>query len=309
MKLGKLLISLVVVSLLVSMALPMVSAPKPPPDDPPADPAIAYYESGRKADKLMVMNEDGSNQATIYEEDFSVWGGLSWSPDGGSITWAGYHGSMNNDGVWRIDVSVVDGEPQGSNLQQIVNSEDVHLVTSAAWSPLGDEIIFATGDQTSNHWWINSVPPTGGPITTVYAGNELGINPRSLTWSSDGTRIAFIEDTLWTEECYIKIIERATGSTTHTLVFGQYEIRTVDWARQEVDELVFTDELTETIYILDIDTETVESVATGYQPCWSSDNLYVAYRSTGRKTNIYKIELSSGATTKLASGFSPSWRW
>jgi Tol biopolymer transport system component len=244
------------------------------------------------------MNEDG----------FSIWGGFSWSPDGGSITWAGYLGTMANDGVWRIDVTVVGGEPQGSNLQQLVSSEDVDFVISAAWSPLGDEIVFAHGDQTSNHWWIKSVPATGGPLTTIYSGNEIGINPRGLTWSSDGSQIAFDEVDIVSEEHYIKIIDRATGTVTHTLVEGQYSLYRLEWARQGVDTIVFEDEATETIYTIDIDTEVVEPVTAGLNPCWSPDNTCITYRTTGRKTDIYKIELSSGDTTKLARGLMPNWR-
>ena len=302
------------------MSFPLVSAP--PPDkcepwpeckdggeEPPADPAIALYKqtSGPNPNRLMVMNDDGSNQVVIYEEYFTPWGGFSWSPDGRSITWAGRM-SPSVYGVWRIDVNVVDGVPQGSNLQQLVSSADCYLCTSAAWSPLGDEIVYVAGDQTSNNWWIRTIPPTGGTPETVYEGLEISINLRSLTWNSDGTRIAFIETEMSTGDRCINIIERTTGTVTHTLLKGLYALAGVDWARG-IDTLAFSAEDPEITYTMDIDTETPIPVVEGKLPSWSPDNTKLAYMTLGRKGGVSTIDLATGGTTELAKGGQmPEWR-
>jgi len=303
------------------MSFPLVSAA--PPDkcepwpeckgggeEPPADPAIAFYKqtSGPNPNQLVVMNDDGSNQAMIYEEYFTAWGGFSWSPDGESITWAGYTGSPMMFGVWRIDVIVVDGKPQGSNLQQLVSDVDCHLCTSAAWSPLGDEIVYVAGDETSNNWWIYAIPAEGGTPQMVYEGNEIGINLRSLTWSSDGTRIAFIETEMSTGDKCIKIIERATSTVTHTLLKGLYDLGGVDWARG-LDTLVFFAEGPTMIYTMDIDTETPIPIVEGKSPSWSPDNTEFVYVTSGRKSEISIFDMTTGETTKLTKGGGmPDWR-
>jgi Tol biopolymer transport system component len=178
----------------------------------------------------------------------------------------------------------------------------------AAWSPLGHEIAFVSGDQTSNHWWIRIVPAEGGTLETIYAGNEIGINIRSLTWNTAGTHIAFIETDISSAERYIKIIERDTGDVIDTMLTGQYQLFRVDWARQGVDTLVFDDEWTESIYTIDIDTGSVETVTEGLNPCWSPDNSDLAFRTTGRKPTLVKYDISTGDITDLKGGSNQGWR-
>jgi Tol biopolymer transport system component len=306
MKLGKLLISLVIVSLLVSMAIPMAAAkkpPKPPPQDPPADPAIAYFHktSGPRPYELYVMNDDGSNKAVVFEGNVRLESNAAWSPDGGSIAWL--HLDDSGFGIWRVDVTVVDGEPQGSNLQKIVGDNDCYLGRGVSWSPLGDEIAFVSQDRTSNTWWIKTVPADGnGPIEILYSGNEIKTHFYTTSWNSAGTHIAFPEKTIHTHDYFIKIIERATGIVTKTIFMGDCPMGRVEWARQGTDVLVFENANTGTISTIDINTEAVDLITTGRWPCWSPDNTHLAFTSTGKKASLVKYEISTGDITKLAGG-------
>lgn len=276
---------------------------------PPADPAIAFYHqtSGPNPNRIMVMNSDGTNKATIYEAYFSIFGNPSWSSDGASIAWAGRTGG--NSGVWRIDVSVVDGEPVGSNLQQLVSDEDCGFCIDAAWSPSGNEIVVAKSPSGPGQDTIFVVPSTGGAIQTIYTSPDGSAMIRSPSWDSNGNRIAFAEIEVLSLDWYIKILNRWTGEVSQSMFKGEFTIRTLDWARQDTDTLVIDDESAEEILTLDISTETATYVVDGLQPGWSPDNSEIVYVSTGRKSAICTIELSNGKVTKLNNGgYVPGWR-
>jgi len=334
MRRWKAIASILIMSLLLSISIPLASAPPNHPcepwpeckggsgEEPPADPAIAYFKGSwgnRKPNKIMVMNADGSNQAEVFKGN-STWnfyprGGFSWSPDGDSITWAGEWwfptGGPASFGVWRLDVTMVDGVPQGSNLQQLVSHEECYLCSSAVWSTNGNEIIYSGLDYQSNNWWIESISPEGGTSERFYETLEVNTNIRSLTWNSDGTRIAFVEREMSTGDKYIKIIERSDGSAVTDLVKGQYDLQAVDWARG-VDTLAFSAEGPRMIYTIDIATGIPVSVVDGDTPCWSPDNtelVYLEFNRRGRPSGIYNIDLTSGETTELStSGIMPEWR-
>jgi WD40 repeat protein len=323
MKLERLLISIVIVSLLVSMAFTMVSAkkpPKPPPEEPPVDPAIAFFKqtSGPNENQIVIMNEDGSNQAVIYEDYFSTTG-ISWSPDGNSIAWSGYTYVPNvpgqNYGIWRMDIEVIDNEPQGSNLQQLVSME--YSTKGAAWSPLGDEIAYASRTDPpspetgglSNKIFV--VPASGEDYQVIYTGPDGTTGIRSPTWSSDGTRIAFGEDEMSTGEDYIKIIERETGDVTHILMKGLFtsysSFGIIDWANQNSDILVFHSG--GMIYTVDIDSGSPVEVVEGNGASWSPDNSKIVYVQPGRKPKISTYEFATGDITALVNGGTrPDWR-
>ncbi|MFQ6107434.1 MAG: TolB family protein [Thermoplasmata archaeon] len=302
------------------MSFPLISAA--PPDkcepwpeckdgeEPPADPAIAFCQSNR----IWVMNDDGSNQAVVFEGYFG-YNSLSWSPDAKSLAWSGYKYVPNvpgyDHGVWRIDVNVVDGEPQGSNLQRLVTppGED-HYIGGAAWSPLGDEIAYMVriSDTESG---IDAVPATGGTPYRIYTSPDgFGVLAGSdVTWRSDGSRLAFISVEISVARS-IMIIDRATGTVTHSLLTGQFHFSGLDWA-QGVDSLIFDDGNSGMIYTVDIGTETAEPVVTGSLPSWSPDNSKIVYQQqlNRRKHKISTYEFSTGDITPLAKGPARSdWR-
>jgi Tol biopolymer transport system component len=123
----KLLLSVLVVCLLVnvSLAAAVVTGKKGGggKPQPPADPAIAY----RIGDSIWVMNDDGSNQAVVLDEaeypGFEVSGAPSWSPDGASLAFAGHYNTDGTYGIFILDITIVDGVPQGSGFRQIVSDE------------------------------------------------------------------------------------------------------------------------------------------------------------------------------------------
>jgi Tol biopolymer transport system component len=300
--------------MLVSVALPTASAkkpPKPPPEEPPADPAIAFFKqtSGPKENQIVVMNDDGTNQAVIYEEYFRCWG-TSWSPDAKSLAWSGYIYVPNvpgaNYGVWRIDVDVVDGEPQGSNLQQLASG---FFFRKPTWSPLGDKIAFPEVPDGPGQDELRVVPATGGESQTIYTSPTGFTMINSPTWNSAGTHIAFIERDTSNGHFWIKVVDTQSGLTTHEFDMADYYIERVDWARQGSNILAFYDASPAMIFTMDIDTETIEPVTNGIAPSWSPDNSGIVFQEAGRKPKISIYEFSTGEITGLtSSGTLPDWR-
>ncbi|MEE9505683.1 MAG: hypothetical protein V3V98_00870 [Thermoplasmata archaeon] len=328
--------SIGLVIVLVAMLLtsfPLVSAA--PPDkcepwpeckdsgeEPPADPAIAFVRRekvrGDTIDKIMVMNADGSNQAVIYyEEYFSMTCNPSWSPDGNSITWCGYTYVPNvpgwNFGVWRIDVEIVDGVPQGTNLQQLVSESDEGFLSSIAWSPLGNEIAYTVHLYDPGMYKIDAVPATGGTPYNIYTapeGHAIDIHG-GLAWSSDGTRLATLGGEIagGSEGTSIMIIDRTTGTVTHRLLTGQFHFGGLDWTRQGSNEIAFHAD--GVIYTVDIDSGTAVPVVEGSGPSWSPDNSKIVYKQPASKPNTQNLgtyEFSTGNINTLAKGNQPDWR-
>jgi Tol biopolymer transport system component len=328
MKLWKAILCVLIVSLLVSMAIPMAAAPKggggkPPKDEePPADPAIAFYTTGgRDNDKIWVMNDDGSNQAVVFEmEDFSITGGVSWSPDGNSIAWTGFTYPPNVPGgwifgVWRTDIEIVEGVPQGSNLQQLTSEEgDDEYLSCPAWSPLSDEIAYWVHRwEPTNEYKIEAVSATGGTPYDIYTAPEGWGLHMELAWSSDGTQLATSGGQISGGEGGILIIDRVTGTLTRTIPTGELSVTAIDWARQGSNKLAFHDSGgTGMIYTMDIDTETVVPVTKGGCPSWSPDNSMIVYqqpRPGKLKRSISIYEFSTGDITQLTNkGLRPDWR-
>lgn len=314
----------------IFVSFPVVSAPpdkcEPWPEckdgeEPQADPEIVFYvqtPQARHPNRIMVMNADGSNQAVIYEE-FFVLNGLSWSPDGSSLAWSGHleTGPTWEYGIWRIDVEIADGEPQGTNLLQLVSHADCEICFSAAWSPLGDEIAYVihTYDGEIDEFGINAIPATGGtPYNIHTAPDGYGLT-HGLAWSSDGTQLAAIGGELPAgyDGMGIEIIDRETGTVTHRLLTGQFRFQGLDWARQSSNTVLFHDSGgSGLIYTVDIDSGTANPVVEGCCASWSPDNSKVVYLQPGNRPDrriISIYDLSTEEITELRQGGSrPDWR-
>lgn len=263
---------------------------KPPP--PPADPAIAFVVHTPKADKLMVMNDDGSNQAEVYKvQGITDLYDPSWSPDGQSIAFV--QGSFE---LWRINVVLVDGEPQGSNPYRLLEE-----ATSPKWSPDGDEILFVTCCGPGNS--LGALPAAGGDVHILYAASvESRIS--APAWSPDALRIAFIESD--PQGSSLKILDIGGGVTTVLESLDLGNMTRLDWARTPArDELAFA--TGGQLYIVDISGRTLEYLMDGWTPSWSPNDTQLVFMTDSHQIAAY--DFVTGNTKRLArSGWYPDWR-
>jgi dipeptidyl aminopeptidase/acylaminoacyl peptidase len=306
MKLGKLILGIVIVSLIVSMAIPMATAkkpPKPPPggEDPPADPAIAFRGSKGPRNTIVVMNADGSNQATVFSAD-SI-GHLTCSPNLNAVA-AMVMVRRGNDysyDLWRIDISIVDGVPQGS--EPIELTQDITY--GPAWSPQGDVIAFT--ENLPNNDRILTVPADGGSVQTIYTAPE-GYNVASPAWNSDASKMAFVQGSNGHHS--IMLLDLSDGSTT--TVYGPISdpMGFVDWARTK-DELAIYG--VGEIYLLDLTQpsptpEVLLEDGAPRSPSWSPDDSQLVFETTvkrGRVVSVYTF--STEEIDYLANGMHPDW--
>ena len=318
MKLRKLLIGIVIVSLLVSMAIPMASADKPdkPPgkpggEEPPADPAIAFIFKRGKTDTLMVMNADGTNQVEVDSA-----GNLyspTWAPDGTSIA---YTKNIPLD-LYNIDISVDGGEVQAG--EPTLLYQDIQF--NIAWSPLGGEIAFIQklydpSTDSERPRLIQTISLSDGSVETLYTADE-GHYLLDPTWSPDGTKIAFVD---WAPDrkSYINILTIGSGEDPVTVY--EYEragIQDLDWSRTP-DKLAFKlypsldGSEGSAIYTLDItqSNPTPQLISGGESnfPSWSPDDSQLVFSKLERRYNVYIYDFETGQTEELARGLRPDWK-
>jgi Tol biopolymer transport system component len=285
-----------------------------PPDEPPVDPAITYIPSVDDNIPLKVMNEDGTHQTEILMGDIQQ---PTWAPDGSAIAFLVDINGISESELWRVDVTIVDGEPQGSNPTLLYSP----AYWSPSWSADGDVIAFIeraydSVTESNGAILLRTIPATGGEATTIYTAPG-GYRINDPTWSTDELRIAWVEkDASIAYPDYsasIMIMDLATSTVTTAYGPVDQYIFHLDWARTG-DVFAFTDGVD--LYKIDLtqSTPTPEFIIgeNVIGASWSPDDNKIAFskpRPKGRVTwqvNIYDFD--TGEVTVLANGRHPDWK-
>jgi dipeptidyl aminopeptidase/acylaminoacyl peptidase len=199
-----------------------------------------------------------------------------------------FQNGSSEGGIWTDTI-----EPNGSGRQTIFGQDQ--NVSRVAWSPDGTRIAFVKLVQGSSrspdgkpHWGIFTANPDGTDARELTGGVNDGW-PAWLTWSPDGTRIAFSN--------------LATESDAGSCVPGG-------------DAMCPTD-----IYVMNADGTNVSQLTTDppgeYQPSWSPDGTEIAFvrqvnPPDGGPTGIFVMNAEGSdvrniASTTNGSDFAPSW--
>jgi dipeptidyl aminopeptidase/acylaminoacyl peptidase len=196
---------------------------------------------------IFTSNTDGtllSNLTALQTDSYEIQ--PSWSPDGSKIAFAS---NQNQTGTWEIFVM----DSDGANTKQLTVTDPPGMTVAPAINPTGNRIVFASncdaiavnsgqaslsscgGDfelfvatlnanydvsavnkLTSNATPDGAVGPDLGPAGLGVTAANLGFGSSTLSWSSDGSKIAYAARPGTTTDIYICAFHAATNTCTTT---------------------------------------------------------------------------------------------
>ncbi len=202
---------------------------------------------------------------------------ISWSPDGSTLLLDKATDSHQSD-LWLVDVAT----GQETRLyQRLEDACSWQTPDAAAWSPLGDRIVFAMTYEyycptLTNGAGLFTIEPDGSNLTQLTVG-PIEFGPGRPDWSPDATKIAYLKP------------KTATGG--YPAVSGD-------------------------IYVLDVASGTstlVTSVGMSERPVWSPDGTKIAFANNrDGDYDIYVMDPDGSDVQKVidlaGNQLSPSWQ-
>ena len=302
--LGTLMLTLLATFGCIDPGLETVGAPrpdlatvaKPPPGGAPRE--IAFVTNGG----VQAMAADGSNLATITSPTLPILG-VSWRPGGAAVAYYGVHSV--DGGIFRVNAD-------GTNTLRLLTQQDCGgSCSDPVWSPTGGEIavIGHHSDQPASYTLL-VVPEMGGPPQVLYTDSQLLWD---VAWRSDGMQLALLADRGANDA--LLVVDRAGPPFVPPVQRLEFpgSVQEVDWARLGSNTVAFTGGSNSvwSIYLFDVvapGAAPVRLVQNARWPSFSPDNRYIVYQDTNYSTNLLKVNVSTGATTRLRKGRYPDWK-
>jgi len=260
------------------------------------DRRIVYSSSAGGTVDLWTANADGS-EARQLTNDERLESHPIVTSDGATIVYASRaHGTS---AIWRMNAD-------GSQQKQIVAAPAIY---DFAISPDGKRIVYATGNDTSNHAWLKWVAIDGGAsITIATTGPFL----KWLRFTPDGSSVVFSA----LDDKAVKLFKVGIGGGAVTKLYAS---QGHDAAVSPDGKLVaFTSGMEDTgakLIILPLDGSTPPHLPelTAQMFRWTPDGKGIVYvKRDGRQENLFMQPLAGGPATPLTNftdGSIASYEW
>lgn len=281
------------------------------------DPAIAYgttvTSKGKTYRGIAVMDSNGTNPTVIYKASSTEdWiGQPTWNPGGTTLA---YQVKVPGASINLIDVSVSRGKVTGSNNRTLMSTSDDYI-NHISWSSLSstNKIAFTTQVRGGPTQKVQVISTSGGTPTVLYQTESAnGVHfYRSVTWSPDDSKIAFVDRAHTTGQDTIRVINASTGALLEVIPLGAANNFTyIDWSNAGTDLLAMS--LNDKLYYV---TPTTGSTpwtnnVTGYQPTWSPTNTAVLTATDAVFLSaLQKTAYGTSTTTSLGGlCYAPDWK-
>ena len=155
--------------------------------------ALDAVDPSRGRANILLVSANGTGRRFLFPRSEEGSSDFTWSPDGSSIAYT------NSGGIAIMDV--------GTGVADQIAAAD--NPDTPAWSPDGSRIAFATSDR------VFLVTPDGRGKHAVGPAPEPGTG--GLTWSPDGTLLAFTAAGDYPKPDFVVAVDVSTGRVTLTI--------------------------------------------------------------------------------------------